>query len=49
MIKTPVSAGQKQFGSARCLTDKEKDKHFKSVLLDSTKEKMKEFRKMANE
>ncbi len=49
MIKTPVSAGQKQFGSARWLTDKEKDEHFKSVLLDTHDEAMKELRKLAKE
>jgi type IV secretion system protein VirD4 len=48
MIKTPVSAGQKQFGSARWLTDKEKDEHFKSILLDSRNEKMKALKKSAN-
>lgn len=32
-ISTPVSAGQKQFGSARWLEDKEKDQAFKSYYL----------------
>lgn len=33
-IKTPISAGQGQFGSARWLGVKEKEKHFKLVNLD---------------
>lgn len=35
-ISTPVSAGQKQFGSAKWLTDKEKDTAFESFVLDSS-------------
>jgi type IV secretion system protein VirD4 len=33
-ISTPVSAGQKQFGSARWMTDKEKEKEFRSYEMD---------------
>jgi len=35
-ISTPVSAGQKQFGSAKWLTDKEKMQVFKSYNLNTT-------------
>ncbi|MCY6356209.1 type IV secretory system conjugative DNA transfer family protein [Clostridium sp. ZS2-4] len=34
-ISTPVSAGQKQFGSAEWLTEKEKDSAFESFILNS--------------
>lgn len=47
MIKTPISAGQKQFGSARWLTDEEKEKHFKSVMLDSNDKKLLSLKKQA--
>ncbi len=33
-ISTPVSAGQKQFGSARWMTDKEKEKEFRCYEMD---------------
>lgn len=49
MIKTPVSAGQKQFGSARWLTDNEKDKNFKSVVLDANDKKIKGLNKLAED
>lgn len=35
LISTPVSAGQKQFGSARWLTDKEKDDEFELCQLST--------------
>jgi len=38
-LSTPVSAGQKQFGSAKWLMDKEKDTVFKSFILDDIDEK----------
>ncbi|WDV44086.1 type IV secretory system conjugative DNA transfer family protein [Clostridiaceae bacterium M8S5] len=47
IIKTPVSAGQRQFGSARWLTDKEKDEHFKSVVLDKNNKTMKDLKRLA--
>ncbi|WFD10852.1 VirD4-like conjugal transfer protein, CD1115 family [Tepidibacter hydrothermalis] len=34
-ISTPVAAGQKQFGSAKWLTDKEKDTAFESFIIES--------------
>lgn len=38
-LSTPVAAGQKQFGSAKWLMDKEKDTVFKSLILDDNDEK----------
>lgn len=35
-ISTPVPAGQKQFGSARWMTDKEKEKAFQSFEMDKS-------------
>lgn len=40
-LSTPVAAGQKQFGSAKWLMDKEKDTVFKSFILDDNDEKNK--------
>jgi len=37
-ISTPVSAGQKQFGSARWMTDKEKEKEFRSYEMEKSGE-----------
>jgi type IV secretion system protein VirD4 len=48
-ISTPVSAGQKQFGSARWLTDKEKEEHFKSFVLDSKDKQIKELKQLASQ
>ncbi|MEA1975956.1 MAG: type IV secretory system conjugative DNA transfer family protein, partial [Bacillota bacterium] len=42
-IWTPEIAGQKQFGSAKWLTDKEKDSVFKSFILDSKSSSFKPF------
>ena len=33
-IFTPVRAGQNQHGSARWMTEKEKDRYFKSIIID---------------
>ena len=40
MIKTPVSAGQNQFGSARWLTKNEINENFKSFILNKNNEDM---------
>ncbi|VDN47310.1 Conjugal transfer protein TraG [Petrocella atlantisensis] len=37
-ISTPVSAGQKQFGSARWMTDQEKEKEFRCYEMDKSGE-----------
>ena len=47
LIKTPVSAGQRQFGSARWLTDKEKDNHFKSMVLEKDDDTIKSLKKQS--
>ncbi len=49
MISTPVSAGQKQFGSARWLTEKEKGQHFKSFVLDSQAKLIKQLEKQSTQ
>lgn len=41
-IYTPVRAGQNQYGSARWMTEKEKDKYFKSMVLNPKNSKIKE-------
>lgn len=40
-ISTPVSAGQKQFGSAEWLLEKEKDTAFQSYILDPSENHIK--------
>jgi len=41
-IYTPMRAGQNQHGSARWMTEKEKDKYFKSMVLNPKNSKIKE-------
>ncbi|SKC77758.1 type IV secretion system protein VirD4 [Maledivibacter halophilus] len=48
-ISTPVSAGQKQFGSARWLTDKEQEMYFKSFMLNSEDDQVKKLKELADE
>lgn len=48
-IYTPVKAGQNQHGSARWLTDKEKETAFKSYFIDPTDNHIRELIKLGYE